>query len=51
MLHESQSAYEMYRVRFADGFESDVFADELMGSQKHFHRADYKQKEYKNAKT
>jgi len=32
---------KMYRVRFSDGFEYDVFADELSSSPKKFRRPDY----------
>ena len=31
----------MYRVRFDDGFEADVFGDELVKSPKAFYRPDY----------
>lgn len=32
---------KMYRVKFPDGFESDVFQDELMKDPKLFHRPPY----------
>lgn len=32
---------KMYRVRFADGFAGDVFADELVDTPSEFHRPDY----------
>ena len=38
----SESDLEMYRVRFNDGLEYSVFADELMDSIKDFYRPDYK---------
>ena len=34
----------MYRIRFADGLESDVFSDELINSPKEFERPDYKKR-------
>jgi len=34
----------MYKVRFPDGLEYDVFGDELMTSPKQFYRPDYKSK-------
>lgn len=40
MLSPSESDYEMYRVRFTDGFEEDAFADELMRSKLNFCRRD-----------
>lgn len=41
LLTPNESDYEMYRVRFADGHEADVFADELMNSPKKYERPDY----------
>jgi len=41
MLTPAESDYEMYRVQFADKFQSDVFADELVRSPKSFQRPDY----------
>lgn len=38
------NGYEMYKVRFVDGFEASVFADELMRSKEKFYLSDYKQK-------
>lgn len=32
----------MYHVRFADGFEGDIFGDELVANTKEFYRPDYK---------
>jgi hypothetical protein len=32
----------MYRVVFQDGFEYDVFGDELVRSESEFERPDYK---------
>jgi hypothetical protein len=37
----------MYRVRFTDGFEYDIFDDELIKDPSRFQRPDYKNKEYK----
>lgn len=31
----------MYRIRFADGFEEDVWDDELVANQSEFERPDY----------
>lgn len=38
------STIPMYRVRFPDGFEYDIFDDELVASPKDFYRPDYKTK-------
>ncbi|KKL68725.1 hypothetical protein LCGC14_2122130 [marine sediment metagenome] len=38
----SESDLEMYMVRFKDGLEYSVFADELVNSVKDFYRPDYK---------
>lgn len=35
----------MYRVRFADGFEGDVFDDELVSGPDRFYRPDYRSQE------
>ena len=35
--------FKVYRVRFADGLEYDVFGDELMKSPADYYRPDYKQ--------
>ncbi|GAH10911.1 unnamed protein product [marine sediment metagenome] len=32
---------KLYRVKFNDGFEYDVFEDELMDSPREFYRPDY----------
>jgi hypothetical protein len=32
----------MYRIHFADGFEADIFYDELLKSKDEFERPDYK---------
>ena len=34
----------MYKVRFSDGLEYDVFSDELVNSPKDFERQNYKNK-------
>jgi len=34
-------AIRMYRVRFADGYEHDVFDDELVASADEYQRPDY----------
>lgn len=36
-----ESDYEMYEIRFADGYVGHVMADELMRSRKQFCRPDY----------
>jgi hypothetical protein len=41
MLSPNESDYEMYEVRFADGYKGHVFADELMHTRKNFERPDY----------
>jgi hypothetical protein len=41
MLTPDESDYEMYRIRFADEHEADVFADELMHTSKLYERPDY----------
>lgn len=42
MLTAAESDFEMYEVRFADGFTAHVMADELMRSPKLFERPDYR---------
>lgn len=42
MLPPEESDYEMYRVQFADGYEADVFADELSHTRKNWEREDYR---------
>ena len=45
ILHEikdvDREVGRMYRVRFSDGFEHDVFADELADSSSKFYRPNY----------
>jgi len=37
---------KMYSVRFDDGFEYDVFEEELVASPKDFYRPDYRKVKY-----
>lgn len=41
MLSPDESDYEMYEVRFADGYKGHVFADELTHTRKNFERPAY----------
>ena len=41
MLSPDESDYEMYEVRFTDGYKGHVFADELTHTRKNFERPDY----------
>src|SRR5574343_123610 len=41
-LMPNESDYEMYEVKFNDGFVASVFWDELLRSRNQFERPDYK---------
>jgi hypothetical protein len=43
-LPPKESDYEMYEIRFSDGFQKTSFADELFYNKKNFNRPDYAKK-------
>lgn len=49
ILTPAESDYEMYRVRFDDGHEATVFADELMNSRGKFERPGYRKEPHAQA--